>query len=54
MGTSLGTIVARIDLETIAPSVYLIAVEGEHTHWQPLGIADMRVESDTDARVEKE
>ena len=47
---SLGTITARIDLETIAPELYLVMVEGDNIPWQPLAMLDTSVaESDTDA-----
>ena len=46
----IGTITARIDLETIAPMLYLVIVEGDHIPRQPLAMLDTSVtESDTDA-----
>ena len=52
---SVGTIKARIDLEPIAPELYMVTVEGDHIPWQPLAMLDTSVtESDTDARVEDE
>ena len=44
----LGTITARIDLETIAPELYMVTVEGDNISWQPLAMLSV-TESDTDA-----